>query len=112
MEQFTVKHYSSDERPTIKGNGFDGLEIGEDREEAEEFIEFVNKLIDEHDEGLAYFYDEVIINEMEHRGYTCVKQNPSCVKLQDLYELKRTGKIAEFDTAFSDYCWQEIGRIL
>lgn len=38
MEPFVVKHYSADERPTLKGNGFDGLEIGETREEAEEFI--------------------------------------------------------------------------
>lgn len=42
-EPFVVRHYSSDERPTIKGNGFDGLEIGETREEAEEFIAFVNR---------------------------------------------------------------------
>jgi hypothetical protein len=41
-EPFVVRHYSADERPSIKGNGFDGLEIGEDREEAEEFISWVN----------------------------------------------------------------------
>jgi hypothetical protein len=39
---FIVKHYSSDDRPSIKGNGFDGLEIGEDRQEAEEFINWIN----------------------------------------------------------------------
>jgi hypothetical protein len=39
---FVVKHYESDERPTIKGNGFDGLEVGETREEAQEFVDFVN----------------------------------------------------------------------
>lgn len=42
MEPFVVKHYSEDERPTIKGNGFDGIEVGEDREEAQGFIDFVN----------------------------------------------------------------------
>ena len=42
MEPFVVKHYSDDERPTIKGNGFDGLEIGETREEAEVFVSWVN----------------------------------------------------------------------
>ena len=42
LEPFVVKHYSGDERPSIKGNGFDGLEIGEDREEAEAFISWVN----------------------------------------------------------------------
>lgn len=46
MELFVVKHYASDDRPTIKGNGFDGLEIGEDREEAERFIAWVNRLIE------------------------------------------------------------------
>jgi len=45
MEKFIVKRYSSDERPIIKGNGFDGLVVGDDREEAEEFIAFVNNLI-------------------------------------------------------------------
>ena len=45
MEQFIVKHYTADDRPSIKGNGFDGLEIGEDREEAEEFINYVNEII-------------------------------------------------------------------
>lgn len=41
-EAFVVKHYNEDERPIIKGNGFDGLEIGYDRQEAEEFVQWVN----------------------------------------------------------------------
>jgi hypothetical protein len=41
-EPFVVKHYTADLRPTIKGNGFDGLEIGISREEAEEFVAWVN----------------------------------------------------------------------
>jgi hypothetical protein len=41
-EPFVVRLYSEDDRPSIKGNGFDGLEIGEYREEAEEFISWVN----------------------------------------------------------------------
>jgi hypothetical protein len=44
MEPFVVRHYTGEERPTIKGNGFDGLEIGEDREEAERFVAFVNAI--------------------------------------------------------------------
>jgi hypothetical protein len=53
VETFVVKHYSGDKRPTIKGNGFDGLEVGEDREEAEEFIKFINGLIEAGiDEGI------------------------------------------------------------
>ena len=42
-EPFVVRHYASDDYPSIKGNGFDGLQVGEDREEAEEFIAWVNK---------------------------------------------------------------------
>lgn len=45
MDRFIVKHYTSDEFPTIKGNGFDGLVVGEDREDADEFIGFVNDVI-------------------------------------------------------------------
>lgn len=41
-EDFVVKHYTTEERPVIKGNGFDGLEVGTDREEAEIFIKWVN----------------------------------------------------------------------
>ncbi|MFN7184795.1 MAG: hypothetical protein ACK5VE_00295, partial [Alphaproteobacteria bacterium] len=41
-ELFVVRHYGDDERPSIKGNGFDGLTIGEDREEAEQFVAWVN----------------------------------------------------------------------
>lgn len=44
-EPFSIKHYSADERPIIKGNGFDGLEIGRNRDEAMEFVAFVNALI-------------------------------------------------------------------
>ena len=42
-EPFVVRFYASDHYPSIKGNGFDGLQVGEDREEAEEFIAWVNK---------------------------------------------------------------------
>lgn len=42
--EFTVKCYCG-ENPIIKGNGFDGLNVGDNREDAEEFIEFVNNLI-------------------------------------------------------------------
>lgn len=52
MKSFAVKHYVGTERPIIKGNGFDGLEIGEDREEAEDFIRFINRIID-HNEILV-----------------------------------------------------------
>jgi hypothetical protein len=47
VEPLVVKHYSGDERPTIKGNGFDGLELGADREEAEAFVSWVNEILTE-----------------------------------------------------------------
>ena len=45
-EHFIVKHYTAEEGPVIKGNGFDGLRIGEDREEAEDFVKWVNARLD------------------------------------------------------------------
>lgn len=42
VEGFVVRHYIYDEGPTIKGNGFDGLRVGDDRDEAEEFVRWVN----------------------------------------------------------------------
>lgn len=45
LDNFTIKQYEN-EKPIIKGNGFDGLEIGDNRQDAEEFISFVNFLID------------------------------------------------------------------
>lgn len=44
-EQFIVKHYSEDERPTIKGHGFDGLVIGDDRQEAQDFVDYLNTML-------------------------------------------------------------------
>ena len=41
-EPFIVKHYADDERPCIKGNGFDGLELCEDRQDAEDFAAWIN----------------------------------------------------------------------
>jgi hypothetical protein len=52
-EDFVVKHYSTDQRPILKGNGFDGLEIGDTREEAEEFVRWVNLRALEADVYLA-----------------------------------------------------------
>jgi hypothetical protein len=45
-EHFLVKHYTAEEGPVIKGNGFDGLRIGDDREEAEDFVKWVNARLD------------------------------------------------------------------
>jgi hypothetical protein len=41
-EPFVVRRYSTDARPFIRGNGFDGLELGEDLEEADKFISWIN----------------------------------------------------------------------
>jgi hypothetical protein len=45
VEPFVLKHYAGEERPTLKGNGFDGLEIGGDRDEAQKFVDWVNARI-------------------------------------------------------------------
>jgi len=39
---FVVRHYVGSAHPEIKGNGFDGLVVGENREEAEEFVAWIN----------------------------------------------------------------------
>ena len=39
---FVVRYYTEDSNPTLKGNGFDGLVLGENRTEAEEFVTWVN----------------------------------------------------------------------
>jgi hypothetical protein len=59
IEPFVVKHYSEDERPTLKGNGFDGLEIGSDREEAEQFVAFVNYAVAAMRERCAKLCEEI-----------------------------------------------------
>jgi len=46
MDKFVVKKYEGEQYPIIKGNGFDGLEVGQDREDAEAFILFVNNIMD------------------------------------------------------------------
>ncbi len=46
MDKFVIKHYTDEPHPTLKGNGFDGLVIGDYRDEAQNFIDFVNNLID------------------------------------------------------------------
>ena len=49
LDKFIIKQYE-DKRPIIKGNGFDGLEI-DNRQEAEEFIQFINKLIEKDNDN-------------------------------------------------------------
>ena len=54
IEPFIVKQY--DEKCIVKGNGFDGQELGADREDANEFIGFVNRAI-----AKAKLYDEIVM---------------------------------------------------
>lgn len=42
IQPFVVKHFGTNDRPTVEGNGFRGLELGHTREEAERFITWVN----------------------------------------------------------------------
>jgi len=46
MENFIVKHYGDTAHPVVKGHGFDGLTIGDYREEANDFIEYINSMIE------------------------------------------------------------------
>ena len=65
MDKFIVKHYSSDEYPCIKGNGFDGTTVGDDREDAEEFIDFINEIIQQLTDAKARIVElEKTINEI------------------------------------------------
>jgi len=54
LESFAVKQY--DDICIVKGNGFDGQELGMDREDAEDFIGFVNRSISK-----AKLYDEIVM---------------------------------------------------
>ena len=42
-EHFSVKDYG--DGCILKGNGFDGLSLGDDRDEAERFVDFINGFI-------------------------------------------------------------------
>ena len=42
IKPFIIKHYNADEYPILKGNGFDGLAIAENREMAEYFAKWLN----------------------------------------------------------------------
>lgn len=46
MQKFIVKCYEGDNNPTVKGNGLDGTILGDSREDAEEFLSPINKMID------------------------------------------------------------------
>ncbi|SEB24732.1 hypothetical protein SAMN05192564_1152 [Paraburkholderia sartisoli] len=59
MEPFVVRHYTGEDRPTIKGNGFDGLQVGEDRDEAERFVAFVNAIREQALEEAAQAVDKM-----------------------------------------------------
>lgn len=54
IEPFVVKQY--DDVCIVKGNGFDGQELGTERDDAEDFIGFVNRLIYK-----ANLYDEIVM---------------------------------------------------
>jgi len=64
MEKFIIKHYANDPHPTLKGNGFDGLVIGDYREEAEDFVTFINKLIENQNSSTNSSSQEDNIEEM------------------------------------------------
>lgn len=54
LEPFAVKQY--EDVCIVKGNGFDGQELGTERNDAEDFIGFVNRLVSK-----AKLYDEIVM---------------------------------------------------
>ena len=112
---FVIKHYTADLRPTIKGNGFDGLEIGISREEAEEFVAWVNARI---------FAPPAAAPEKRHPGYVignhwletayerlCAGESEDAI-LED-YELVREPRLRELRRDAERYRWmkQAVNRI-
>lgn len=72
MEYFAVKHYTSEKHPFIIGNGFQ-IEIAESRNEAEEFINFVNsQIFTPHDT----IFDE--LRSLRRQHYYCEDSWYSC----------------------------------
>ena len=73
MEKFIVKHYIGEAHPSIKGNGFDGLVIGNEREDADEFIEWINpRLVSEPLELQKHkIYNAVLIAGRKIRDEAC-----------------------------------------
>lgn len=59
-EQFIVKHYSEDERPILKGHGFDGLVIGDDRQEAQDFVDYLNSMLRQQQAEIESLKKQVI----------------------------------------------------
>jgi len=46
VEKFIIKQYPCNANPSIEGNGFNPIPLGDNNDDAEEFIGFVNDLID------------------------------------------------------------------
>lgn len=89
LEPFIVKHYSGDERPILKGNGFDGLEIGTDRAEAEEFVNWINKALARHPQELV----EILRHAeewMADEGCDCGVDEPGTCALCEVREALST----------------------
>ena len=88
LEPLIVKHYSGDERPILKGNGFDGLEIGTDRAEAEEFVNWINAAL-RHQKELV----EALRNAeewMSEEGCDCGVDEPGTCALCEVREALST----------------------
>ena len=78
IEPFVVKHYGEDPFPTIKGNGFDGLQVGATREDAEDFVKWLNERL----------------NVQSHRA-TCLENalRPFAMWADSMYTLKDDDKV-------------------
>ncbi len=106
-EPFVVRHYTAEDRPTIKGNGFDGLEIGDDREEAEAFVRWINARTAAPQPQAAPQKPDI-----HSCSYYC--DRPECIKMQrdELVKLMeqdgtdgRYAPTPQAPSATSDECW-------
>ena len=80
-EQFIVKHYSEDERPTLKGHGFDGLVIGDERQEAQDFVDYLNTILRQQQAEIEAL--KVLVDELA--GYKASYENG--IRMEDGYGL-------------------------
>lgn len=89
-EHFIVRHYTEDEAPMFKGNGFDGTRVGDDREDAELLAAWINQRLDRMSslETEAQRYHEAL------RGVICERSELQA-RIRELEAEMRS--IAEYD---------------
>jgi hypothetical protein len=86
------------------------------------YIEIDTEVWMEPEEFLNYLKDDELIEELRARGYNTIVLtkirpanepyvNKAVINLERLYEMKRMNSPA-FDAAFSEYIWNNLGKVL